>query len=161
MNVQLSTLNVQFRTGMKARKSPKWMDLEIEGYLFAICSLAMKDDKPKYDLEERLLDFSAEIIRLAERLPNTPAGRHVSGQLIRSGTSPMAHHGEAQAAESRNDFVHKMKIGHKELRESIRWIKLIQRVLMVDAPDSVDSHRRENDELIRIFYASIRTAKSK
>ncbi|MEM6915739.1 MAG: four helix bundle protein, partial [Verrucomicrobiota bacterium] len=84
-----------------------------------------------------------------------------SGQLLRSGTAPMAHHGEAQAAESRNDFIHKMKLAHKELRESIRWIRLIQRVPMTDRLDEVSALQRETDELIRVFHASIKTAKSK
>ena len=63
-----------------------------------------------YDLEERLLEYSARIIRLVERLPDTRTGNHVVGRLLRSGTSPLSNHGEAQAAESSNDFVHKMSI---------------------------------------------------
>jgi four helix bundle protein len=114
--------------------------------------------EPKYDLEERLLEFAARVVRFAEALPNSRAGRHVSHQLLRSGTAPMAHHGEAQAAESRKDFIHKMNIALKELRETIRWIKLVQRVPLLDKPDLVDSLRAENDELIRIFVASINTA---
>src|SRR5712691_6792938 len=82
----------------------------------------------KYDLEERLLEYAARIIRLVEKLPETRAGNHVAGQLLRSGTSALPNHGEAQAAESRRDFIHKMKICHKELRESRRWLRLIQRV---------------------------------
>jgi four helix bundle protein len=64
----------------------------------------------RYDLEERLLDYSARIIRLAERLPRTRAGNHVGAQLLRSGTSPLPNHGEAQAAESTDDFVHKQDL---------------------------------------------------
>ncbi|MBU4201304.1 MAG: four helix bundle protein [Verrucomicrobia bacterium] len=63
-----------------------------------------------FDPEDRLLNYSAEIIRLAERLPHTRAGNHVATQLLHSGTSPLPNHGEAQAAESKNDFVHKMSI---------------------------------------------------
>ncbi len=59
-----------------------------------------------YDLEERLLEYAANIIRLVEKLPDTRAGNHVAGQLLRSGTSPLPNHGEAQAAESPADFVH-------------------------------------------------------
>jgi len=119
------------------------------------------NDGMKYDLEERLLEFAARIVRFTEALSNSRAGRHVSNQVLRSGTAPMAHHGEAQAAESRNDFIHKMKIALKELRETIRWIKLAQRVPLVDKPEFVDSLREENDELIRIFVASINTAVKK
>ena len=83
---------------------------------------------PNFDLEDRLLEYSARIIRLGERLPNTRAGNHIAGQLLRSGISPLPNHGEAQAAESGNDFVRKLKISLKELRESYRWLRLIQRV---------------------------------
>ena len=72
----------------------------------------------EYDLEDRLLDYAAQIIRLAESLPQTRAGNHVAGQLLRSGTSPLPNHGEAQAAESRKDFIHKLSICLKELKES-------------------------------------------
>ena len=112
----------------------------------------------KYDLEERLLDFAARIVRFAEALPNTQAGKHISDQILRSGTAPMAHHAEAQAAESRRDFIHKMTIALKELRETIRWIKLAQRIPLVDKPDLADALRKENDELVRLFSASIKTA---
>ena len=63
--------------------------------------------KNKYDLEERLLEFAAKIISLVEQLPKTRAGNHVSGQLLKSGTSPYPNHGEAQAAESPKNFIHK------------------------------------------------------
>jgi four helix bundle protein len=112
----------------------------------------------KYDLEERLLEFAARVIRLVEKLPNTRAGSHVPGQLLRSGTSALPNHGEAQAAESRKDFIHKLKICHKELRESRRWRRLIQRAPLLK-PAQVQSLLDETGELIRIFAASRRTAK--
>ena len=112
----------------------------------------------KYDLEERLLEYSARVIRLVEKLPSSRAANHVAGQLLRSGTSPLPNHGEAQAAESRKDFVHKLKICHKELRESRRWLRLIQRVPLVKA-SLVQPLVDETEELIRIFAASLRTAK--
>jgi four helix bundle protein len=111
----------------------------------------------RYDLEERLLEYAARIIRLVEQLPNTRAGNHVAGQLLRAGTSPLPNHGEAQAAESRKDFVHKLKICHKELRESRRWLRLIQRVPLLKAA-LVEPLLQETEELIRIFHTSIRTA---
>ena len=113
-----------------------------------------------YDLEERLLEYSARIIRLVERLPNTRAGNHLAGQLLRSGTSPLPNHGEAQAAESAKDFVHKLKICLKELRESWRWLLLIQRVPLL-RPRLVDALVKETDELIRIFVRSIQTAEQR
>src|SRR5262249_38258630 len=69
-----------------------------------------------YDLEERLLEYAARIIRLVEKLPDSRAGNHIAGQLLRSGTSPLPNHGEAQAAESRRDFLHKFRICHREMR---------------------------------------------
>jgi four helix bundle protein len=113
-----------------------------------------------FDLEERLLDYAAEIIRLTERLPHSRAGNHVAGQLLRSGTSPLPNHGEAQAAESRDDFVHKLSICLKELRESRRWLRLILRVPLTRETKSVETLVSETEELIRIFAKSIRTAKS-
>lgn len=113
----------------------------------------------KFDLEERLLEFAARIIRLAESLPTTRAGNHVAGQLLRSGTSPLPNHAEAQAAESRKDFVHKLRICHKELREAYRWLLLCKRVPLVEPPCKLDPIIKETDELIAIFFSSIRTAK--
>lgn len=71
-----------------------------------------------YDLEGRLLIYANNTLKLVEALPNTRSGNHIGNQLLKSGTAPYAHHGEAQAAESNSDFVHKMSIGLKELRES-------------------------------------------
>ena len=115
-------------------------------------------ENEQYDLEERLLDYAARIVRLSETLPTTSAGRHISGQVLRSGTSPMAQHGEAQAAESRKDFVHKMKISLKELRETHRWLRLVQRVPLIKTCELLEPLIGETDELIRIFAASIKTA---
>jgi four helix bundle protein len=111
-----------------------------------------------YDLEERLLDFAAAVIRLVERLPNTKAGNHVAGQLLRCGTSPLANHGEAQGAESREDFLHKMRVAYKELRETRRWMRLIKKAPLIQPATEVDADLREVEELIRIFFSSIRTA---
>ena len=116
--------------------------------------------RSEYDLEERLLEYAASIIRLAEKMPATRAANHVGGQLLRSGTSPLLNHGEAQAAESQNDFVHKMKVCLKELRESERGLRLIKKVPLIDDVEDVESLLRETDELIRIFVASIRTAQT-
>ena len=115
----------------------------------------------QYDLEERLLAYAADIIRLVEKLPQTRAGHHVAGQLLRSGTAPLPNHGEAQSAESSSDYVHKMSICLKELREAYRWLRLIGYVPLIKPPESVDVLLRETDELIRIFVASIRTSRAK
>ena len=81
----------------------------------------------KYDLEERLIDFAVVITDIVEALPNTRLGNYIAGQLIRSGCSPALNYGEAQSAESRNDFIHKMKIILKELRESMISLKIIEK----------------------------------
>ncbi len=115
--------------------------------------------KQSYDLEERLLEYSVRIIKIVEQLPNTKAGNHVSGQLLRSGTSPYPNHGEAQAAESPKDFIHKLSISLKELRETQRWLKLIQHVPLIKKPELINNSLEETEELIKIFVASIKTAK--
>jgi len=74
-----------------------------------------------------LIDFAAIIIEVTESLANTRAGNHLAGQLVRSGTSPALQYGEAQSAESRNDFIHKLQILLKELRESLVNLKLIKK----------------------------------
>ena len=114
--------------------------------------------RQSYYLEERLLEYSVRIIELTELLPNTKVGGHVAGQLLRSGTSPYPNHGEAQAAESPKDFVHKLRISLKELRETQRWLKLIQRVPLIRKPDLLNEILQETDELIKIFVTSIKTA---
>ena len=112
----------------------------------------------KYDLEERLLEFAAVVIDLSEKLPNTRAGNHLAGQFLRAGTSPYGNHGEAQAPESADDFIHKMKICLKELRETLRWGRLIDRKHWLGSDAQLSYLLRESDELIRIFKASIQTA---
>ena len=114
-----------------------------------------------FDLEDRLLDFAARIIRVSESMKPTPAGRHVGDQLLRSGTSPFANHSEAEGAESLKDFVHKLRICYKELRESRRWMRLAQRADLLDQPERLTALLDEADELIRIFAASLRTAEKK
>lgn len=114
----------------------------------------------KFDLEDRLLEFSVRVIRVTEAMNRTRAGIYVADQLLRAGTSPYGHHGEAESAESRNDFVHKLKICHKELREARRWLRLVERAPLVAKPESLKAILQEAEELVRIFTASIRTAEA-
>lgn len=123
--------------------------------------LFIEEGSSNYDLEERLLEFSVRTIRLCRNIENSPAGNHVSKQLPRSSTSPLANHGEAQGAESAKDFIHKLGISVKELRETLRWLKLVKRVPLVIKPELLDELIDETDQLIRIFVASIKTAKLK
>ena len=111
-----------------------------------------------YDLEDRLIDFAVRIIRLTEALPNTKAGTHVAGQILRCGTSPAPNYGEAQSAESAADFIHKLKIALKELRESLIWLRIISRANLIKSATMLTPLMRENDELIAILYASVKTA---
>jgi four helix bundle protein len=114
----------------------------------------------KYDLEERLLEFASTIIDLSEKLPNSRAGNHVAGQVLRSGTSPYAVHGEAESAESRDDFIHKIKLCLKELRETRRWARLIHRKHWAHDDPVLIFALGESEELIRIFMSSIRTVRA-
>ena len=111
----------------------------------------------KFNLEERLLDFSVIVIKTVEALPNNRVGNHIAGQLIKSGTSPYANHGEAQAAESQKDFIHKLRICLKELRETKRWLELIEKAQLLKKRPKLNEVIQENEELIKIFVASIKT----
>jgi len=112
----------------------------------------------KYDLENRLLEFASAIIDLSEKLPSSRAGNHIAGQILRSGTSPLPNHGEAESAESREDFIHKLKLCLKELRETRRWARLIQRKAWTKNDTTLLFTLNEAEELIRIFASSIKTA---
>ena len=115
-------------------------------------------DGRKYDLENRLLEFASAIIDLSEKLPSSRAGNHIAGQILRSGTSPFPNHGEAESAESREDFIHKLKLCLKELRETRRWARLIQRKGWAKNETTLLFTLSESEELIRIFASSIKTA---
>jgi four helix bundle protein len=111
-----------------------------------------------FDLEDRLITFAVRVIRVAEALPKTPVGNHIRGQLSRSGTSPAANYAEAQSAESRADFVHKLKIVLKELRETRVWLLMIIRAELIKPSTTLDPLIRETDELISIFVQSVKTS---
>ena len=109
------------------------------------------------DMEERLIEFASRIIDLVEALPKRQAAKHLGGQILRSGTSPALNYGEAQAAESREDFIHKMKVCLKELRETLICLKLIARRTWF-AEGKLNPLLVENNELVSIFVASLKTA---
>ena len=117
-----------------------------------------KSVKRRYDLEDRLIDFSVRVINIVEKLQNTRTGNHIANQLVRCGTSPAPNYGEAQSAESRKDFIHKIKVCLKELRETKIWLKVIQRKNLTGDSEEVNDLLKESDELISIFVASVRTA---
>jgi four helix bundle protein len=112
----------------------------------------------RYDLEDRLIDFAVLIIDVVEALPPARAGNHIAGQLVRSGTSPAPNYGEAESAESRKDFIHKLKVCLKELRETRVWLKIIIRKSLISPPDLPKQALAECEELIRVFAKSVSTA---
>ncbi len=117
--------------------------------------------KRAYDLEERLLEYSVELIKTVEQLPNTRTANHVAGQLLRSGTSAYLNHGEAQSAESPKDFIHKLRISLKELRETQRWLNFVMKVPLIENTKSLNNILEETEQLIKIFVTSIKTAEKK
>ncbi|OGV60113.1 MAG: hypothetical protein A2498_02210 [Lentisphaerae bacterium RIFOXYC12_FULL_60_16] len=110
-----------------------------------------------FDLESRLITFAVRIIRTAEALPRTPTGNHIRNQLLRCGTSPAPNYAEAQSAESRADFSHKLKIVLKELRETRVWLLMIQQTGLIKPVNSLDALVHETNELTAIFVASLKT----
>ena len=112
----------------------------------------------KSDLEERLINFAVLIIEIVNELPDTKAGNHLAGQLVRSGTSPALNYGEAQSGESRKDFIHKIKVVLKELRESSVCLKIIRKAKLYKTELKIQAALKENDELISIFVKSVETA---
>ena len=116
--------------------------------------------KMKFDLQERFIDYSVSIINLCESLPETKAGRLVCSQLLRSGTSPAPNYGESQSAESRADFIHKLKVALKELRETDIWLRVISRAELINSQGKIAPLLQETDELISILFTSIETAQT-
>ena len=112
-----------------------------------------------YDLEDRLVEFGSRIIDVVEALPNTRAGNYIAGQLVRCGLAPALLYGEAQGAESRDDFIHKMKILLKELKETRVCLKLIIKKEMIKPVNRLNEVRKECEDLIKISSKSIETAK--
>ena len=163
------TPNAQHRTSNAEVKKPRsksaeWSTMNIERGLhgsrindLADSKYGVKRDR-RYDLEERLLGLTVNVSELTESLPNSRAGNDIAGQLLRCGTSPLSNHGEAEAAESRKDFLHKLRICLKELRETKQWLRLISRLKKLGEPANLPACLNEVEELIRIFAASVKTA---
>ena len=125
-----------------------------------MCAKVTEKQDRADQFEERLIDFAVRVIHLSARLPKTPAGRHVAGQILRCGTSPAPNYSEARAAESHADFVHKLRIVLKELNETYVWLRLIRKSELITPPllaDIID----ENSQLCRIVTSSVSTAKAR
>jgi four helix bundle protein len=113
----------------------------------------------KYDLEDRLVDYTCRMIDVVEALPNTRAGNYIAGQLVKSCHSPAFNYGEAQAGESTKDFIHKMGVVLKELKECRTALKVIIKKEMIKPVAKLDGVYKETEELIAIVAKSISTAK--
>ena len=119
-----------------------------------------KGAERKFDLEERLISFAVSVIHISENLADTKAGNYLGMQLMRSGTSPALHYGEAQSAESPKDFIHKMKVVLKELRETMNALRIIKRKPLTTGIDITENSLKECNELISIFVTGIKTAQN-
>lgn len=118
----------------------------------------MRDESRANKLEDRLIDFAVRVIKVANSLPRNPAGRHLSEQLLRSGTSPAPNYAEARGAESRADFAHKLKTAVKEFNETRVWLRMVCRAELVK-PSLLQTLIVENDELCRILNSSVSTVR--
>ncbi|PJB00547.1 MAG: four helix bundle protein [Ignavibacteriales bacterium CG_4_9_14_3_um_filter_30_11] len=116
-------------------------------------------NQKKFDLEDRMVKYTCRMIDVVEALPNSRAGNYIAGQLIKSCHSPTFNYGEAQAAESRNDFIHKMGVVLKELKECRTALKIIQIKEMIKPKEKLNQVFEETEELIAIVAKSIATAK--
>jgi four helix bundle protein len=121
----------------------------------------MPDEPRIFDLESRLISFGVRIIRLVEALPKTRVGNHIAAQIIRCGTSPAPNYGEAQSGESRSDFVHKMQVCLKELRETRVWLLMIEEANLMKSASRLHPLIDETNQLISIFVSSVKTARQK
>ncbi len=111
------------------------------------------------DLEERLVDFSVLIIEIVNETPNTKSGNHLANQIVRSDTSVSLNYGEARSAESKRDFIHKMSVVLKELRETFMCLKIMNKAKLCRSHTNIKKAMKENNELISIFVKSIETAR--
>ncbi len=112
----------------------------------------------RFDLDDRLIEFSVSVCRVVEEMPSTMVGELLTSQLLRCATSPVANYGEAQGAESRRDFIHKLKLCLKELRETRAWLKFLAKLELAGAA-RLQPILAESDQLISIFVSSIGSAR--
>lgn len=119
----------------------------------------MNVKNPRFDLEERFIQFAVEIVSLTNRFPRKYIDLHLTKQLIRSGTSPALNYAESQSAESRKDFIHKLSVALKELRETMVCLKIIQKSEIIKDQTHINQILDECNQLISILVKSIQTAK--
>ena len=121
----------------------------------------MNKPKRKYDLEERLIEFSLLTMNVSKSIVNTNSGKNLSNQLVRSSSSPALNYGEAQAAESRKDFIHKLRIVQKELRETKVCLSILLRAQLVKNESLGQKAKQECSELIAIITSSVATTQKR
>jgi four helix bundle protein len=129
-----------------------------ELFLLSVAVMSATTSKAN-DLEKRLISFASVIVSVSSKLPRTPQGRHICDQILRSGTAAAANYGEARGAESRADFIHKLKIVSKELNETTLWLEITAQSSLL-SPEAIAAIVAENRELCRIIAASIKTARA-
>jgi four helix bundle protein len=117
---------------------------------------AMKG-RQKFDIQERTFEFAVRVVKLVNRLPRTVAAIEIGKQVVRAATSIGSNVEEADAAESKRDFIHKMSIAHKEARETRYWLRIVKAALLDD--DKVQALIQESDELVRILYTIVENAR--
>jgi four helix bundle protein len=113
----------------------------------------------RQNLESRLIEFSSSIISFTKNLIDDDSSKLLTGQLLRSGTSSALNYGEAQNAQSKKDFIHKVSIVLKELRESHINLQIIKKSELYIDKEQINKLLKENDKLLAIFTATILTAK--
>ena len=117
------------------------------------------DSKNKFDLEDRFIDYAIRVSNVIDWIDNSRLGNHIAGQMTRSSSSPALNNGEAQSAESKKDFIHKLKIILKELKETRVCLKIIKRKPLIPKVEKLETIMDETEELIRIIFSSIKTTR--
>jgi four helix bundle protein len=153
-NAEHRTPNIERRTSNAEREAPPLRINEVD-------SEYRVPKKTKYDLEDRLLEFAVAVVELTDDLPNTRAGNHIAGQLLRWEPRHTVITAKLNLRNPRKDFVHKLKVCLKELRETRRWLRLISRLKKMNRDPRLIPCLTEAEELIRIFVASVRTAEKR
>ena len=117
------------------------------------------ENRTDIDIQDRTFKFGVRIIKFVDKLPHTLSAAEIGKQVLRSGTSIATNMEEANGAESKSDFIHKVSIAYKEARETRLWLGLIKAAILPDAVEVTELHA-ECDEIVRILFAILRTARA-
>ena len=153
--------SINHEAGRRILEVADWRLLHFKFWELSVQNVPFMSAQPSraVELQRRLISFAAQIVAVSSKLRRTPEGRHISSQMLRSGTAPAANYGEARGAESRSDFIHKLRIVLKELNETAVWLQLVNQTSLL-SPEITAPVLAENQELCRIIAASIKTARS-